>query len=174
MDDTAEDRKAIQTLINQVVFYPLKDFDAISQIGMSTNVLVASAALGVKSLNDLVALAKAQPGKLIHASSAVGSAIAVRRAVDIATEGSVIKSGALSCGAPASATIDNVGAVTSLTCRDEASKLDYRRYLVAAGKENVFVEGLAGYDPALRLALASIVNNKVQPGNNPAPKPEER
>lgn len=53
---------------------PLRDFDAISQIGMSTNVLVASPALSVKSLNDLVALAKAQPGKLIHASSAVGSA----------------------------------------------------------------------------------------------------
>jgi hypothetical protein len=27
MDDTAEDRKAIQPLINQIVFYPLKDFD---------------------------------------------------------------------------------------------------------------------------------------------------
>jgi hypothetical protein len=27
MDDTAEDRKAIQPFINQVVFYPLKDFD---------------------------------------------------------------------------------------------------------------------------------------------------
>src|SRR5690606_19813956 len=53
---------------------PLRDFDAISQIGMSTNVLVASPALSVKSLNDLVALAKAQPGKLVHASSAVGSA----------------------------------------------------------------------------------------------------
>jgi tripartite-type tricarboxylate transporter receptor subunit TctC len=53
---------------------PLKDFDGISQIGMSTNVLVASPALNAKSLNDLVALAKAQPGKLIHASSAVGSA----------------------------------------------------------------------------------------------------
>jgi tripartite-type tricarboxylate transporter receptor subunit TctC len=53
---------------------PLKDFDAIAQIGMSTNVLVASAALSVKSLSDLVALAKAQPGKLVHASSAVGSA----------------------------------------------------------------------------------------------------
>jgi tripartite-type tricarboxylate transporter receptor subunit TctC len=53
---------------------PLKDFTAISQIGMSTNVLVASPALSVKSLNDLVTLAKAQPGKLIHASSAVGSA----------------------------------------------------------------------------------------------------
>ena len=27
MDDTPEDRKAIQPLINQIVFYPLKDFD---------------------------------------------------------------------------------------------------------------------------------------------------
>ena len=27
MDDTAEDRKAIQSAINQIVFYPLKDFD---------------------------------------------------------------------------------------------------------------------------------------------------
>lgn len=53
---------------------PRKDFAAISQIGMSTNVLVASPALSVKSLNELVALAKAQPGKLIHASSAPGSA----------------------------------------------------------------------------------------------------
>jgi tripartite-type tricarboxylate transporter receptor subunit TctC len=53
---------------------PLKDFSAISQIGMSTNVLVASPTLNVKSLNDLVTLAKAEPGKLIHASSATGSA----------------------------------------------------------------------------------------------------
>ena len=53
---------------------PLKDFAGASQIGMSTNVLVTSPALGVKSVNDLVALAKAQPGKLIHASSATGSA----------------------------------------------------------------------------------------------------
>ena len=27
MDDTDEDRKAIQAMINQIVFYPLKDFD---------------------------------------------------------------------------------------------------------------------------------------------------
>ena len=53
---------------------PVEDFSSIAQIGMSTNVLVASPALSVKSLNDLVTLAKAQPGKLIHASSAVGSA----------------------------------------------------------------------------------------------------
>ena len=53
---------------------PFKDFAGITQIGMSTNVLVASPALGAKSVQDLIALAKAQPGKLIFASSATGSA----------------------------------------------------------------------------------------------------
>src|SRR4029453_6839320 len=63
------------------------------------------------------------------------------------------------------ATIDNVGTVSSLNCRDEASKLDYRRYLVSRGRTNYLVEGLAGYDPALRLALASVVNDKPQAGS---------
>jgi CHAT domain-containing protein len=98
------------------------------------------------------------------AASAVGSLIAVRRAVDIAGEESVIKAVTLACGAPASATVENVGTVASLNCRDEQSKLDYRRYLVSRGKTNYLVEGLAGYDPALRLALASVVNDKVQTG----------
>jgi tripartite-type tricarboxylate transporter receptor subunit TctC len=53
---------------------PFKDFAPITQIGMSTNVLVASAALGARSVKELIALAKAQPGKLVFASSAVGSA----------------------------------------------------------------------------------------------------
>lgn len=99
------------------------------------------------------------------AASAVGSLIAVRRAVDIAGEASVIESGALSCSAPTSATVENVGTVASLNCRDEDSKLDYRRYLVSRGKTNYLVEGLAGYDPALRLALASVVNDALQAGS---------
>ena len=99
------------------------------------------------------------------AASAVGSLIAVRRGVDVATEESVIKSDALTCNPPAEASIDNVGAVTSLTCRDEASKLDYRRYLYSDGRTNYFVEGLAGYDPALRLAMASVVNDRLQSGD---------
>jgi len=52
----------------------LKEFVAIPQIDSSTNLLVASAGAGVKSIQDLIALAKAQPGKLIHGSSATGSA----------------------------------------------------------------------------------------------------
>jgi tripartite-type tricarboxylate transporter receptor subunit TctC len=57
-----------------VPYDPFKDFAGATQIGMTTNVLVASPALNVKSIDDLVALAKAQPGKLIFASSATGSA----------------------------------------------------------------------------------------------------
>ena len=98
------------------------------------------------------------------AASAVGSLLAVRRGIDIAGEQSVIKSGPLTCGAPASATVENVGTVASLNCRDEQSKLDYRRYLVSRGNTNYLVEGLAGYDPALRLALASVVNDEQQTG----------
>jgi tripartite-type tricarboxylate transporter receptor subunit TctC len=57
-----------------VPYDPFKEFTGISNIGMTTNVLVASPALGAKSARDLIALAKAQPGKLIFASSATGSA----------------------------------------------------------------------------------------------------
>ena len=57
-----------------VPYDPVKDFAHISQIGMTTNVLVASPSLGVRSVKELIAQAKAQPGKLIFATSAVGSA----------------------------------------------------------------------------------------------------
>ena len=53
---------------------PIKDFARIGQIGYSTNMLVATPAIGVKSVKELIALAKAQPGKLVFSSSATGSA----------------------------------------------------------------------------------------------------
>jgi tripartite-type tricarboxylate transporter receptor subunit TctC len=40
---------------------------------MVPNVLVVSPALGVKSANDLVAMAKAKPGQLLYSSGGVGS-----------------------------------------------------------------------------------------------------
>lgn len=54
---------------------PAKDFVAVTQIGISTNVLVASPMLGVKSVAELIAQAKARPGKLIFATGATGSAV---------------------------------------------------------------------------------------------------
>ena len=98
------------------------------------------------------------------AAGPVGSMLAVRRAVDLAKEPSALKSGALSCRPEESATIPNVGAVRTMLCTDEAAKVDYRRYAVQQGKTHYWVEGLAGYDPALRLALASAVTDMAQEG----------
>ena len=53
---------------------PLKDFAAATHIGYATNVLVASPALGVRSVAELTALARGQPGKLVFASGSAGSA----------------------------------------------------------------------------------------------------
>ena len=57
-----------------LIYDALKDFTGISQVGISTNVLVATPSLGAKSVKDFVALAKAQPGKLIFGSGATGTA----------------------------------------------------------------------------------------------------
>ena len=98
------------------------------------------------------------------AASAVGSLLAVRRIVDPITEPSALKAGVLSCGAPSLVVVDGVGPVTSLACRDEAAKLDYKRYSLTRGKTSYLVEGLAGYDPALRFALGSVVSDRPQTG----------
>jgi tripartite-type tricarboxylate transporter receptor subunit TctC len=52
---------------------PLKDFAGVMQIGHGTAVLVVAPTLGVKSVKELIALAKAQSGKIIYGSSQPGS-----------------------------------------------------------------------------------------------------
>ncbi|WP_118858208.1 CHAT domain-containing protein [Sphingomonas mesophila] len=99
------------------------------------------------------------------AAASVGSLIAVRRTVDLAREpGASGTPAQLACGTEESVNIDGLGAARSVKCRDEASKLDYRRYAVSRGKTSYLVEGLAGYDPALRIALASVVTDVPQSG----------
>jgi tripartite-type tricarboxylate transporter receptor subunit TctC len=51
-----------------------RDFTAVTQIGLSTNVLTVASTLGVKTVQDFVALARAQPGKMIFGSGATGTA----------------------------------------------------------------------------------------------------
>lgn len=51
---------------------PLKDFVQVTQFGSAPNVLVVHPTLGVKSVKELIALAKPQPGKLDWASSGSG------------------------------------------------------------------------------------------------------
>jgi tripartite-type tricarboxylate transporter receptor subunit TctC len=65
----------ISTALHSTLPYdPVKDFTGVAHIGISTNILVASPSLSAKTLKDFVALAQAQPGKLIFSSSATGSA----------------------------------------------------------------------------------------------------
>ena len=52
----------------------LKDFLPITQVTASPLLLASSATLNVKSLPELLAMARAQPGKLNYASTGNGTA----------------------------------------------------------------------------------------------------
>lgn len=53
----------------------LKDFVSVTQIGTTTGMLTVAPALGVKSVKDMIALAKARPGQLFFGSAGPGSGI---------------------------------------------------------------------------------------------------
>jgi tripartite-type tricarboxylate transporter receptor subunit TctC len=61
------------SLFETLPFDPVKDFAPISQVFIAANVLVLPPEQPVKSVADLVALAKAQPGKLSYAHAGVGT-----------------------------------------------------------------------------------------------------
>lgn len=98
------------------------------------------------------------------AAGAVGTMVAVRRAIDIGAVPTGMSGAKLDCAAGAKADIDQLGEVEAATCKDASAGLDYKRYAVRRGGVSYFVEGLAGYDPALRLAIASVVAGKPVPG----------
>src|SRR5450759_4223126 len=58
----------------QLAYDPVKDFAPVSQVIVSPTVLVVHNAVPAKSITELVALAKAQPGGLTFASGGSGSA----------------------------------------------------------------------------------------------------
>src|SRR5580693_6189961 len=62
------------SLYSKIGFDPEKDFAPISLIGTQANVLVVNNGLAAHSLAELIALAKANPGKLNYASSGFGLA----------------------------------------------------------------------------------------------------
>jgi tripartite-type tricarboxylate transporter receptor subunit TctC len=60
-------------IYSKLPYDPVKDFAPVTVLAAVPNVLVVSASLGVKSLRDLIALAKAKPGTLNFASPGNGS-----------------------------------------------------------------------------------------------------
>ena len=61
------------SLFEQLPFDPIKDFAPISQVFIAANVLAVPPEVPVKSVTELVALAKAQPGKLSYGHAGVGT-----------------------------------------------------------------------------------------------------
>ena len=64
---------AVNPLLSQVPYSIQKDFVAVSQISQGPNVLVVQADSPFKSLADVIAYAKANPGKLNYGTSGPGS-----------------------------------------------------------------------------------------------------
>ena len=80
----------INPSVGKVSYDPIKDFAPIAYLGDSPNVLLTRPASGIASLGDLIAKAKAQPGKLTFATPGVCSVsqlavelIKVRTGVDL-------------------------------------------------------------------------------------------
>jgi tripartite-type tricarboxylate transporter receptor subunit TctC len=61
------------SLYDTLPFDPVKDFAPISQIFIASNVLALPPDVPAKSVAEIVALAKAQPGKLTYAHAGVGT-----------------------------------------------------------------------------------------------------
>ena len=60
-------------MYTKLPYDPIKDFAPVSQIIASPSVLVVAPALGVKSVKELIALAKQKPGQLNFGSAGIGS-----------------------------------------------------------------------------------------------------
>jgi tripartite-type tricarboxylate transporter receptor subunit TctC len=63
-----------EALYKKITYNPQKDFVPITLIGTQANILVVNKDVPATSLTELIALAKAQPGKLNFASSGYGAA----------------------------------------------------------------------------------------------------
>jgi tripartite-type tricarboxylate transporter receptor subunit TctC len=65
--------QAINPAMNKVGYDPIKDFLAVSPVAAIPFVLVANPSLQARSVADVIAMAKAEPGKLAYASAGPGT-----------------------------------------------------------------------------------------------------
>jgi len=63
---------AMNAALHKLPYDPVKSFTPISQIGVGPSVLAVTPSLPVKSVKDLVGLARSRPGQLHYASAGIG------------------------------------------------------------------------------------------------------
>ena len=59
-------------LYSKLAYDAVNDFACISRVGSVPNVLVVASSLGIKTIKDLIALAKQKPGQINYSSAGVG------------------------------------------------------------------------------------------------------
>lgn len=64
----------VPALYSGKTYDPVKDFEPVFHIANTYQIIVANPAMPAKNLKELIALAKASPGKLIYGSAGTGSA----------------------------------------------------------------------------------------------------
>ncbi len=64
---------AVNPALHKLPYDPFKSFEPVSILGTGPNVLVVNPTLPVKSVAELIALAKQKPGELNYASAGIGS-----------------------------------------------------------------------------------------------------
>jgi len=65
---------SINPAISKLPYDPLADFTPVALVALAPNMLVVNPGVPAKSVKELIALAKQQPGKLRYASAGTGSA----------------------------------------------------------------------------------------------------
>ncbi|MGQ0588035.1 MAG: CHAT domain-containing protein, partial [Sphingosinicella sp.] len=99
------------------------------------------------------------------AATAVGQVYALRtRGGDPTARLAGIRADRVTCQGGGQAQIEGLGAVESLDCRLSAADVAYRVYTYRAGNIVYVAEGLGGYDGVLRLALRSVIEDRIVPG----------
>jgi CHAT domain-containing protein len=95
----------------------------------------------------------------------IGHVYALRsRAGDPVQRLATIRSERTACQPSEPQQVENLGTVQTLSCRLNAADVTYRVYLTQRGDTLYVAEGLGGYDSALRLALRSVVADRVAEG----------
>lgn len=61
------------SLMAKMPFDPVRDFSPVTMVASTPNVLVVHPSLPVRTVKDLIALAKAKPGQINYATSGIGS-----------------------------------------------------------------------------------------------------
>jgi CHAT domain-containing protein len=99
------------------------------------------------------------------AATSVGQVYALRvRGGDPVARLAALRASRATCEAAGPGQIEDLGAIEASVCRLGDADVGYRVYVHRAGDTVYVAEGLAGYDGALRLALRSVVADRVMPG----------